>query len=192
MSVYFVLESSNDVSTFKKLRTKFCCDRYIVTPRGKSYSFEEAPNPDMLQWPNKTKWTFCRVIISWLFTLVIVAGSYVLFGFIQWQQTRLLSAYNFKIDCGLFYPVKSDITTFSSTLYSLNNVQYTHCYCSTNYLSFNINDQVSGHCSVWWRSYLLYLAIPILISLGLVMYNLFVSVIFKKITEWEGHFYVTD
>jgi len=39
----------------------------------------------MLQWTNKPKWTFLRITISWILTLAIVIGSYLLFGYVQWE-----------------------------------------------------------------------------------------------------------
>lgn len=39
---------------------------------------------------------------------------------------------------------------------------------------------------------MLYLLIPLIISLGLVLYNLIVSIIFKKLSQFESHFFVTD
>lgn len=45
----------------------------------------------MLQWHNKGKYTCLRLLISWLITLIIVGGSYILFGFIQYQQNVILS-----------------------------------------------------------------------------------------------------
>lgn len=146
----------------------------------------------MLQWHHKTKWTFVRVIFSWIISLAIVVASYVLFGWIQWEQKRLLSQYNFQIDCGLFYKSTLDYVTFSTALYNAAPTQYTHCYCSNYYFSLNITTEASNHCQAWWRNYLLYLIIPVIISVGLVIYNLIVSIIFKKLTQCEGHFLVTN
>lgn len=49
-----------------------------------------------------------------------------------------------------------------------------------------------SHCSGWKNNYLLYLTIPIIISIGLVIYNLIVSIIFRKLSEFEAHFFLTD
>ncbi len=87
------------------------------------------------------------------------------------------------MNCQLLYPSNSiNFNVFDQSLYNVNQIQYTHCYCSKNYFGLNLSDEVVGHCSVWWRSYLMYLIIPVLISLGIIMYNLVVSLIFKKIT----------
>jgi hypothetical protein len=56
----------------------------------------------------------------------------------------------------------------------------------------NISDEVQGYCSEWWTSYLTYLLIPLLISLGIVVYNLVVSIIFRILTTFEGHFFITE
>lgn len=136
----------------------------------------------MLQWHNKTKWTFIRVIFSWIFTLAIVVASYILFGWIQWEQKQLLSKYNFKINCSLFYNTNLQLSSWIDSLYSASPAQYTHCYCSNNYFALNVSDEVLTHCQSWWKNYLLYLLIPLIISVGLVVYNLIVSIIFKKLT----------
>jgi len=122
--------------------------------------------------------------MSWVFTVAVVAASYILFGYIQWEQSRILSAYNFKIDCAIVYNSAVDWNLYSDALYAQNNAQYNHCFCTKNYFTLNISQLVVDQCSTWWKSYLLYLAIPVFISLGLVMYNLIVSIIFKKITQW--------
>ncbi len=140
MNIYLVMNSSKDVGLLKKFRTAFCCNRYLVSKNGKLYSLEDAPIPDMLQWPNKTKWTCMRVLLSWIITLAIVFASYILFGYIQWEQKRLLSEYNFKVDCQLFYPNTTSLTTFNTILYNNSPAQYTQCYCSTNYFSLNVSN----------------------------------------------------
>ncbi len=142
MSIYLVMNSSSDINMLKKMRKSFCCGKYLVTKSGYEYSVEEAPIPDMLQWQNKTKWTFCRVILSWVVTLAIVLASYILFGWIQWQQNQLLSQYNFAIDCELFYKAPVDYNTFSTTLYTASPAQYTHCFCSNYYFSLNITNEI--------------------------------------------------
>jgi hypothetical protein len=43
------------------------------------------------------------MILSWIVTLLIVGGSFILFGLIQYEQNKLLSEYEFDIDCALFY-----------------------------------------------------------------------------------------
>src|SRR4051794_22637442 len=72
------------------------------------------------------------------------------------------------------------------------STQYTHCYCSNYYFSLNIPDEVVSRCESWWKNYLLYLVIPVIISVSLVIYNLTVSIVFKKLTQCEGHFLVTN
>lgn len=64
----------------------------------------EPPAPDMIIWSNKGKWTFVRVFISWMITFLICFGSYMLFGFLQYQQNQFLSQYNFNIDCEVLFP----------------------------------------------------------------------------------------
>lgn len=93
--------------------------------------------PDMLQWTNKAKWTCVRVVISWLLTLIIVVGSYVLFGYVQWVESQLLSKNEFGIDCGIIYP-SEDFIQYNSTLSSQSYNSYTQCYCESNYFSLNV------------------------------------------------------
>lgn len=62
----------------------------------------------------------------WIITIAICFGSYVLFGFIQYRQTQLLSTYNYNIDCAVLFPNTSFII-FNATLATSSN--YQTCYC---------------------------------------------------------------
>jgi hypothetical protein len=46
---------------------------------------------------------------------------------------------------------------------------------------------VEQHCDGWLSDYMLYLGIPILISFGIVLYNLLISRFFKVMTKFEAH-----
>ena len=72
----------------------------------------EPPAPDMIIWANKGKWTFIRVFISRMITLLICFGSYMLFGYLQYQQNYYLSQYNFNIDCDVLF-VPANFNTYN-------------------------------------------------------------------------------
>jgi len=56
----------------------------------------------------------------------------------------------------------------------------------------NVGSDVTQYCSNWFKNYVSYIAIPILISAGIVLYNLIVSFMFKKLSSFEGFYLITD
>jgi len=117
----------------------------------------------------------------WIVTAGICFGSYVLFGFIQYKQAQLLSTYNYNIDCKVLYPTVSFLT-YNETLASQSN-NYLTCYCNDKSLLDVVSAQ-TDYCTAWQRQYLLYKAIPLLISLGIVMFNIIVSYAFIYLTKF--------
>ena len=67
-----------------------------------------------------------------------------------------------------------------------------NCYCDYNYLDIASDDEIRDRCHDWVVAYGTYLAIPILISLGIVLYNLIISRFFKFMTKFEGHSDITS
>lgn len=60
-----------------------------------------------------------------------------------------------------------------------------HCYCDYNYFSLtSIDADVRSRCSSWINDYVIYEGIPILISLGIVIYDLIVDRIFKMLSKF--------
>lgn len=45
----------------------------------------------MIQWQNRKKFTKIRVCISWTLTIAICFGSYLLIGYIQYEQLKAFS-----------------------------------------------------------------------------------------------------
>jgi hypothetical protein len=101
-----------------------CFSRYYQFG-DKEYVLSEPPSPDLIIWKNKGRWTFLRVIISWILTLAICMGSYMLFGFIQYEQTSYLSTYNFNINCNVLY----NSSQLASYLPIAGDSNYLTCYC---------------------------------------------------------------
>lgn len=103
-------------------------------------------------------------------------GSYMLFGYIQYEQNRFLSTYNFNINCNVLYSSgQLDVYTPNDS-----DSNYLTCYCMNHLFSVGSNPQ----CSEFQKSYFTYLAIPVIISLFLVFYNVAVSAFFKKLTKF--------
>jgi uncharacterized membrane protein len=149
---------------------------------GKEYVLSEPPPPDLIIWKNKGRLTFLRLLASWVITLAICAGSYVLFGYIQYQQNNYLSAYNFNIDCAVLYSA-AQLATYTPIPGDSN---YLTCYCKNNLFSFD-----NAVCSDFQKTYIAYLAIPVIISVLLVVYNVLVSSFFKLLSTLECHRLVT-
>lgn len=159
-----------------------CCSNYYQI-NDKQYKLSQPPAPDLIIWKNKGKWTFFRSIISWIITLAICFGSYILFGYIQQKQNDYLSAYNFNINCDVLY------NSLQMSVYTpiAGDDNYLSCFCKTNLWNFSYDQ-----CKDWRTTYFTYLAIPIVISMLLVMYNVIVSSFFKILSKFESHRLVTD
>ena len=62
------------------------------------------------------------------------------------------------------------------------------CYCSTNFFSLTYADaNMRTTCSKWFGDFFIYSAIPILISLGILIYNVIIDRIFRALSRFEGH-----
>jgi hypothetical protein len=106
----------------------------------------------------------------------------MLFGYAQYKQNLYLSNYNFSINCDVLY------TTAEMTVYNpAGDNNYLSCFCKSNLLNFSYTQ-----CDDWRKTYFTYLAIPIIISLFLVIYNVVVSVFFKLLSKFESHRLIAD
>jgi hypothetical protein len=76
-----------------------------------------------------------------------------------------------------------DLTIYNSAL-ALQSKDYETCYCKDKSLFDVINSQ-SDTCSTWQKKYILYKAIPLLISLGIVIFNVIVGQIFRLLRKFE-------
>lgn len=133
----------------------------------------------MINWDNRYKWTKLRSFFSWIIVLVIILGTYLLFGFIQYKQSQLNTDYNYNIDCTVLYP-GIDFTVYSVTLAASSN-EYMTCYCKDKSLLDVVNSS-EGYCKTWQKQYILYKTIPLLISLGIVIVNVIVGQIFRLLS----------
>ncbi len=123
------------------------------------------------------------MIISWILTLCICFGSYMLFGYIQQKQNDYLSGYNFSINCDVLY-TSAQMTNYVPIA---GDDTYLSCFCKTNLFNFSYEQ-----CKDWRTTYFTYLAIPAIISLFLVIYNVVVSSFFKILSKFESHRLSTD
>jgi hypothetical protein len=94
-----------------------CCSGKSIQIGKKFYEIQSAPLPDMIIWENKYTWTKLRVFFSWIMTLLISIGSYLLFGYIQYEQSQLLTKYNYDIDCNVLY-TSAQLSTVNQLLSS--------------------------------------------------------------------------
>ena len=160
-----------------ELQEEGCTSRYLSVENRK-YPVESPPAPDLIQWKNKGKKQVPRMILSWLLTLSICLGSYLLFAFIQLKQDELLSTYNFELNCNVLF-TSTQLLTFNSVL-DATDTNYFNCFCQTNLFNFDNPDY--SRCYEWRVQYVTYLSIPIIISLMLVTYNVVVKFLFKLLT----------
>jgi hypothetical protein len=137
----------------------------------------------MIMWENRRCWTKLRVAISWLITLLICLGSFMLFGYLQYRQNELFKNYNYGIDCNVLF-TSAQLATLDSTL--SGNADYTTCICkSQGLLSLASGD--SSYCTSWQKEYITYMAVPLCISLGIVLYNVCISYFYRAMTRFEKH-----
>ena len=111
-----------------------------------------------------------RVCISWMLTVVVCFGSYLLFGYIQYRQQKAFSTFNYGIDCTILFNT-TQLTLIDNSLLTNNN--YITCICKSQQL----NDLVTSkneYCTEWNRERVLNIFVPLLISLGIVLYNVII------------------
>lgn len=161
------------------MQQKACCSNKLMV-EGRQYQLKEPPLPDMILWENRNKWTKTRTFFSWILTILLCLCSYMLFGFIQFRQSQLLSTYNYNIDCNVLF-TSAQLTALNSTLSS--DVNYQTCICKDKSLTSLATDSAS-FCNTWQKQYILYLIIPLLISMGIVIYNVAISYVFKILTKF--------
>lgn len=85
VSVYFVFSNMVIKNKVLELKKEGCC-KNVIKVDGKEYRIEEPPAPDLIQWKNKGRAVWPRLIISWTLTLGVCFASYVLFAYLQLQQ----------------------------------------------------------------------------------------------------------
>ena len=122
-------------------------------------------------------------MISWLLMLIICLCCYLFFGWLQYRQAQINNKYNYKIDCAVLFPGVS-FTTYDSALATSSPVDYLTCYCKDLSLT-NLVNSSNSYCTSWQRDYITYQAIPMLISLVIVLVNVVVGRIFRILTTFE-------
>ena len=166
-----------------KYAERNCFGPFVRAPNRKFY-LSEPPIADMIIWENKTKFTCLRVIFAWIITLAICLGSYLLVAFATFQKQVLLKNNKFNVGCDLFY-TSQQLVNFQQTLSDANKQTYLHCYCDNNYFSLNYKDaNMRSTCSQWFSDFFIYSAIPILISFGIIVYNIVVDRIFRFLSKF--------
>lgn len=112
----------------------------------------------------------------------------MLFGYLQYRQNQLFNSYNYGIDCNVLF-TSSQLSTIDTTL--SGNADYTTCICkSQSLLSLATSD--SSYCTQWQQEYIVYMAVPLCISLGIVLYNVCISYLYRYITCFEKHKLMVD
>ena len=81
----------------------------------------------MIQWQNRKKFTKIRMFISWTLTIGICFGSYLLIGYIQYEQLKAFSTYNYGIDCNVLFN-STQLQIIDNQLLNSNN-NYVTCVC---------------------------------------------------------------
>lgn len=95
---------------------------------------------------------------------------------------------SFNIDCSIRF-TSDQLNAYNQ---SLSSNEYLHCYCMSNYFDWDAEASVRSTCSQWIVDYVVYQAIPLFISLGIVIYNLIVSRLFRVLSTFEAHKYLSQ
>ena len=99
MEAYLIFDNVIVRERVMAIQQSHCCVEKVkyMDPEGveREYLLKNPPVPDMINWENRYKWTKIRTVISWLIVLMIVAGCYLLLGFIQYKQSQLNTDYNY-------------------------------------------------------------------------------------------------
>ena len=85
------------------------------------------------------------------------------------------------------YNCTKDNSTIDSSL--SNNSDYTTCICQSQSL-LSGSSSAESYCQTWKKEYVTYMAVPLCISLGIVIYNVLVSFFYRFITKLEKHKFV--
>ena len=143
----------------------------------KTYQVERACRPDLIKWENLSKNSFLRTSLSWMITLVILAASYITIASAQIGQSILLSKYDFDLDCSLLYDF-SNLQQWDPSRSSDSN--WLNCYCSTH-----ISETFSHpECKSWLGNYSFSVFSPMFISLVIVVFNMVVAFVFRKLSKF--------
>lgn len=101
----------------------------------------------------------------------------------------MVGQYDFNVECQNSFP-DEDYNLLNGKYLEKYKLSYTHCYCLNRSIIFSLNfEQV---CSEWRDQYTLYLAIPVLYGLGLFVMNEIVSAVYRKLSQFEAHEYLTS
>ena len=84
-SIYMVLQSMKEKRRLNAFAQEECCSKKFIVGNRK-HNLREPPFPDLVIWKNKDRHTYIRVFISYLITLIIVLGSYLLIGVIEFEK----------------------------------------------------------------------------------------------------------
>jgi hypothetical protein len=163
-----------------------CCRKNVAvkTAEGeREYELKEPPIPDTINWENRYRSTKVRTAASWAIVCFICLLCYLLLGYVQYRQSQLESTYSYNIDCKVLYP-SENILIYNALLAANDSKNYLTCYCKDLSL-FSVATSQQGYCSAWQKDYITYKAVPLLLSLAIVLLNVVVGQIFRLLSSWE-------
>jgi hypothetical protein len=156
-----------------------CCSEKLIID-GVEYKFKEPAVPDMIKWENRSRWTRTRMALSWAITLLVCLMSYMFFGYLQFKQNELFQNYNYGVDCNVLF-TSAQLAQLDPTLSA--NADYTTCICKSQSL-LTLASSSSSYCSTWQKEYITYMAVPLCISLGIVLLNVLISSFYRTLTRF--------
>lgn len=85
LSILLVLSSPREKKEMLKM-AKTGCFGHFIKVKDRSFYLKEPPIADMIIWDHKTKFTFLRVLVSWIITVGFFVGSYLLIAFATYKK----------------------------------------------------------------------------------------------------------
>ncbi len=153
-----------------------CC---IKSASGRfAISVTPAPDPSSIRWKNlgvNAGSRFCRRSLTSLFALLAIAMS---FGLLIWASFRQQQARETggEAEC----PTDRAVTLPEAQ----NNLELKHCYCSSLGARAVVSDDF---CRDWARERSLAAVVQGLSSASVVLVNLALATLMKRLTQWEKH-----
>jgi hypothetical protein len=137
-----------------------------------------APDPSSIRWKNlgvPAGNRFCRRALTSLFALLAIAMS---FGLLVWASFRQQQARETggEAEC----PVDRQVTLPEAQA----DVELTHCYCSSLSARAVVREDF---CQDWARERSLAALVQALSSASVVLVNLALGTLMKRLTQWEKH-----
>ncbi|CAK84170.1 unnamed protein product (macronuclear) [Paramecium tetraurelia] len=156
---------------------------------------KDAPIPENINWKNlnySMKQRFFRQLISMLFTLILLACSWVLVSWVNLQKSDFQEKYP-SINCNNKIYDNITIEQVQQEIDNDNNSAikgYVECYCKPKF-----SEIIQGEyeiCQDWGKQYAFQQSLPWIIVAGLIAINVLIQYILIFLSKWEAHLMISE